>query len=283
MIDSTVLLSTEEFRLIRDIISDYCGMYFDDKLKFIVQARLNNRLKIHRLKDFREYYRFLKYERRRDEELQAIIDVLTVNETYFFRGGSQLIAFREEILPELRERNNGVKKLNIWSAGCSTGEEPYTIAVNIIEDGRFNDWDINILGSDISQRVLQVARKGLYRKNSLRCTEDYFTKKYFEEHENGEFLISEKVKRLVSFSSLNLLDSYKVRLVEPMDIIFCRNVLIYFAPDARKIVIENLFNVLKDGGYLLIGHSESLMNVTTSFVLRNLKNDIVYQKPVSSQ
>jgi chemotaxis protein methyltransferase CheR len=281
MVNNLIPLSTEEFRLIRDLIAEYCGIFFDDRLKFIVQLRLTNRLYIHRMKDFREYYRLLKYDRNREEELQTIIDILTVNETYFFRGGTQIDAFRNEVLPELKERNREERRISIWSAGCSTGEEPYTIAMCLLEDDDFVSWDINIIGSDISQRVLSAARKGVYKDNSFRCTDKYFIDTYFERNENGEYRIKDKVKQLVNFSFLNLVDSYKVRLIGSVDIIFCRNVLMYFRPDSRKIVAENLFDVLRPGGFLFLGHSESLMNITTKFRLRHLKTDIVYQKPLS--
>jgi len=282
MVDNLIPLSTEEFRLIRDLIADYCGIFFDDRLRFIVQLRLNNRLNIHRMKDFREYYRLLKYDKDRDVELQTIIDILTVNETYFFRGGTQIEAFRNEVLPELKENRRNERRINIWSAGCSTGEEPYTIAMCILEDEDLVSWDINIIGSDISQRVLSAARRGIYRDNSFRCTDDYFKKTYFDKVDGGEYQIKDKVRQLVNFSFLNLLDSHKVRLIGTMDVILCRNVLMYFKADARKVVAENLFDVLREGGYLFLGHSESLMNITTKFSLRHLKFDLVYQKPPGS-
>jgi len=281
MVNNLIPLSTEEFRLIRDLIAEYCGIFFDDRLKFIVQLRLTNRLYIHRMKDFREYYRLLKYDRNREEELQIIIDILTVNETYFFRGGTQIDAFRNEVLSELKERNKDERRISIWSAGCSTGEEPYTIAMCLLEDDDLLSWDIDIIGSDISQRVLSAARKGIYKDNSFRCTDRYFIDTYFEKNENGEYRIKDKVKQLVNFSFLNLLDSHKVRLIGPVDVIFCRNVLMYFRPESRRTVAENLFEVLRPGGFLFLGHSESLMNITTKFRLRHLKTDIVYQKPLS--
>lgn len=278
--EGKVRLTEDVFRLLRDFIRDYCGIYFDDASRFIIERRLQRRLKLLFLDDFRDYYRFLLYDRKRDEEIKEAIDLLTVNETYFFREQNQLRAFSEEILPELKEINKEKKRLRIWSAGCSTGEEPYTIAILIVEQGRFEGWDIEILGSDINQRVLSNARRGLYRKHSFRCTDDYFIKKYFKE-EGDFFVISEKVRGLVNFSYLNLLDPIKVKFIAPMDIIFCRNVLIYFDHEARKRVVDNFYDRLVEGGYLLLGHAESLMNVSTSFALRHLRNDIVYQKPIS--
>ncbi len=281
--EENILLPVDVFRLIRDFIRNYCGIYFDDKTKYILERRLNRRLKIHHMQDFREYYRFLMYDKNRDKELQEITDILTVNETYFFREKNQLTAFSEEIIPELKQQKKDKKKINIWSAGCSTGEEPYSIAILVLENKGLNDWDINILGSDISRRVLKIAREGVYKKNSFRATDSYFTKKYFQEQQNGDHKILDKIKKPVNFNHLNLLDSFRVKLIGEMDVIFCRNVLIYFDKDTRKKVIENFFNLLTEGGYLLLGHAESLINISTTFELKHLKNDMVYQKPWKSR
>jgi chemotaxis protein methyltransferase CheR len=277
--EEAIPLREVEFRLLRDLIKEYCGLFFDDGSKFLLERRLSRRLKLHQLDDFRDYYRFLLYDRKRDEELMSVIDLLTVNETFFFREQNQLKAFSDEILPELRETNKETKRIRIWSAGCSTGEEPYTIAMLVLEYGYFYGWDIEILGSDINQRVLTSARRGVYRKNSFRSTGRSFVEKYFAE-DNGSFTIAEEVKRLVSFSCLNLLDPFKARFVGKMDVIFCRNVLIYFDQHARKKVVDTFYDSIVEGGYLLLGHAESLMNISTSFALRHLKNDMVYQKPL---
>ncbi|MCX5720179.1 MAG: protein-glutamate O-methyltransferase CheR [Nitrospirae bacterium] len=272
-------LPEDVFRLLRDLIRDYCGIYFNDDSRYLLEKRLSRRVRSHHLSSFRDYYRFLLYDKSRDEELSLIMDILTVNETYFFREQGQLKTFSEEILPELKGINREKKRLRIWSAGCSTGEEPYTLAMLVIERGYFYGWDIEIFGSDINQRVLQVARNGVYRKNSFRTTDEYFLKKYFKE-ENGIFRISNSVKQFVNFSHLNLLDPFKVKFIGIMDIVFCRNVLIYFDQTSKKKLAETFHNRLVDGGYLLLGHAESLINVTTAFTLRHFKYDMVYQKPV---
>ncbi len=271
-------LSDETFRLLRDLIKNYCGIYFDDTSKYLLERRLSRRIGLLNLNDFKDYYRFLLYDSKREEELSAIMDILTVNETYFFREPNLLKAFSEEILPEIRERNQNTRRLRIWSGGCSTGEEPYTIAMLILEDGRFLGWDIQIIGSDISQRVLQVARKGIYGRNSFRQTDEYYIKKYFRQEAEGLWRIKDSVKELVNFGYLNLLDPIRTKLIETMDVIFCRNVLIYFDMESRKKVIDMFYNKLRNGGYLLLGHAESLLNITTSFTMRHLKNDVVYQK-----
>lgn len=278
--EEIILLPEDVFRLIRDIIKDYCGLHFDDSSRTLLEKRLSRRVRNHHLHDFRDYYRLIRYDKRADEELTAIMDLLTVNETYFFREQNQLRAFSEEILEELWTVNRERKTLRVWSAGCSTGEEPYTIAMLINESGHFNGWDIEIHGSDINQRVLQTARRGVYRRNSFRTTEPYFMSKYFVE-EDGSFRIRDSARKHVNFSYLNLLDPFKSRFLGRMDVIFCRNVLIYFDNSSRRRVIENFHDRLVDGGYLLLGHAESLINISTAFTLRHLKNDMVYQKPNS--
>jgi chemotaxis protein methyltransferase CheR len=279
--EKTVPLPDDTFRLLLDFIHGYCGIFFDDGSKFLLERRLSRRLEQRQLNSFEEYYHFLRYDRKREEELTILVDNLTTNETYFFRESPQLRAFSEEILPEFRSRPDGRKTLRIWSAGCSTGEEPYTIAILLLESGDWwRDWQVEILGSDINQRVLHTARKGVYRKGALRATGPDMLAKYFIEEDKGSFRIIDQVRQLVSFSYLNLLDPFKTSLVNNMDIIFCRNVIIYFDKEAKKKVIASFFDKIKEGGYLLLGHSESLINISNAFVLRTLKHDMVYQKPV---
>jgi chemotaxis protein methyltransferase CheR len=278
--ENIIPLPDDVYRLLRDFIHGYCGIYFDDSSKFLLERRLSRRLEQRRLKSFEEYYHFLRYDRKREEEIVILVDNLTTNETYFFRESPQLQAFSEEILPELRQAHADRKVLRIWSAGCSTGEEPYTIAMLLLESGDWwRDWQVDILGSDINQRVLHTARKGVYKKTSHRVTSPEMLSKYFVE-ENGGYRIVDKVKELVSFSYVNLLDPYKTSLITNMDIIFCRNVIIYFDKEAKKKVIESFYQKLREGGHLLLGHSESLINISNAFELRTLKNDMVYQKPM---
>jgi chemotaxis protein methyltransferase CheR len=279
--DELIPLPEDIFRLLRDFIHDYCGIFFDDGSKFLLERRLNRRLEQHQLKSFEEYYHFLRYDRKREEEIVVLVDNLTTNETYFFREVAQLKAFSDEILPELRSRNTGKKSLRIWSAGCSTGEEPYTIAILLLESGNWwRDWQVEIMGSDINQRVLHTARKGMYKKGSHRATPPDMLRKYFIDEGKGDYRINDAVRQLVSFSYVNLLDPFKTSLIRDLDIIFCRNVIIYFDRNAKKKVIETFYDKLQEGGYLLLGHSESLINLSTAFTLRTLKNDMVYQKPV---
>jgi len=278
--DPVVPMSEEEFRLIRDLVHGHCGLFFDHDTKYLLEKRLGKRLAEHNMTSFREYYHFLKYDKGREQELSDIMDVLTTNETYFFREAFQLKAFTEEILPEIKaaKEKKGERQLRIWSAGCSTGEEPYTIAMLLLGMGCFTNWKLEIFGTDISHRVLQHARKAVYGKSSFRTTEEGHIKRYFSE-QDGCFRISDDVKRLVTISHLNLFDENRIVLLGKMDVIFCRNVIIYFDQVAKKKVVDTFYRTLREGGYLLLGHSESLLNTSTAFALRHLKNDMVYQKP----
>jgi len=274
-------LPPEIFRLLRDLIYDYCGIFFSEDNSYIVHRRLQPRLEALALVDFAEYYRYLRScdPQARKQELEEIVDRVTTNETYFFRESYQLTAFRDEILPELYDKRPRGKRLSVWSAGCASGEEAYTIAILIQETALFDDWDVRVFGSDISRRVLATARKGAYGRSSFRATDERLQRRYFREIE-GKHQVRDDVRSLVSFGQINLIDEPMMALVGDVDVIFCRNVLIYFDQASRKRVIDILYRKLARGGYLLLGHSESLLNLTTAFELVHLKNDMVYRKPL---
>jgi chemotaxis protein methyltransferase CheR len=271
-------LPQDVFKLLREIIYEYSGIYFDDNSKYFVESRLQASVRRHQFTSFRDYYYYLKYDRQRDDELAAIIDVLTIHETYFFREDRQLKAFTDEILAGFHENRKGMDRtLRIWSAGCSTGEEAYTIAMLILDKPEFKDWHVDILGTDISHRVIQVARRGVYNGASFRSTPQTYIDRYFVREDQGH-RINDSVRKPITFSQMNLMDTARIALVQPMDIIFCRNVIIYFDLAAKKKVIDSFHGRLIEGGFLLLGHSESLLNISTVFQLKHLKSDIVYQK-----
>lgn len=276
----THTMSDDEFQLLRDCVYAHCGIYFDQDSKYILEKRLSHRLTDLNLATFHDYYHYLKYNRNKEQELMDIMDVLTTNETYFFRESFQLKAFSDEIIPELIKRKaaRGERTLRIWSAGCSTGEEPYTIAMLLSTIPELYGWKIEIIGTDISQRVLQQARRAVYGKSSFRTTEEQDVKRFFHQHEDG-YKVNDSIRELVTISHLNLFDTHRLTMLGKMDLIFCRNVIIYFDQAAKKKVIESFHSALYDGGFLLLGHSESLMNITTLFTLRHFKNDMIYQKP----
>jgi chemotaxis protein methyltransferase CheR len=271
-------MSLEEFRLLRDLIYEYCGIYFQDDSRHLVQRRLVPRLDVLSLPTFSDYYRYLRYDPSRKGELEEVVERVTTNETYFFREMNQLQALADEILPEIHARRPRGRRLAIWSAGCATGEEAYTVAILILESGLFGEWDVRIFGNDISRRVLQVARKGAYGRSSFRSTEERYIRRYFRPTE-GKFQVRDEVKSMVSFGHLNLLDEDMLAIVGDVDVILCRNVLIYFDAAARRRVVATFHRKLVKGGYLLLGHSESLLNLSTDYELVHLRRDMVYRRP----
>jgi chemotaxis protein methyltransferase CheR len=269
----------EEFRLLRELIQDHCGLWFREDSAYLLERRLSPRLQFHGYGSFGEYYRHLRYDPARRAELETAVELLTTNETYFWREPQQLRAFGDEILPILARENARERRLRVWSAGCSTGEEAYTIAIMLSRSGLFDGWELDVLGSDISRRVLGVARAGAYGAHSFRSPESEMVKPWFTNGEGGKLTIRPAIRELVTFAHLNLLDPNALAVVGRVDVVFCRNVMIYFDLAARKRVTSSFHQKLRDGGFLLLGHSESLLNVTADFELVHLKNDLVYRKP----
>lgn len=276
-IGKPVELLDEVFHLFKDIVYKNSGVVIDEDGKYFVQNRLQHSIRRRKLDNFRDYYYFLKYDQNRGDELANVIDLLTIHETYFFREERQLKAFSEEVIPELIKQKNGNKTIRIWSAGCSTGEEPYTLSMIINEIEELRDWNIEIIGTDISPRVLHSARRGIYQGSAFRTTDSRLISKYFVKSPEG-YRVVDEIRKNVIFLHLNLLDANKLALINPMDMVFCRNVIIYFDSLARKKVIDTFHRKLNSEGYLFLGHSESLMNITTSFALRHFTYDMLYQK-----
>ena len=278
--DAGPRLGLEEFRQIRDIVNRFCGIYFADDARFVIQRRLRDRLEALGLESFEDYYHHLRYHPQAEAELESALEVLTTNETYFFREEYQLKAFAEEVLPVLRERAmaRGTRHLSIWSAGCSTGEEAYTLAMIVDRSGLFRDFDVRIFGNDISRRVLQRARAAVYRPSSFRAMPPGYVQYFIETPEGRQ--VHPRIRAMCHFGHINLLNHGRTAVVGKVDAIFCRNVLIYFDDLSRRRVVDTFFQRLERGGYLFLGHSESLLNLSTSFELVHLSTDLAYRRPL---
>jgi chemotaxis protein methyltransferase CheR len=270
-------LPDDVFRLLREQIYKRSGMWFSDTSKYLLQKRLSPRAKELNFDTFQKYFYFLQYDPRADAEFDQIFDLVTTNETYFFREPQQLQAFVEEIVPDTLSRK-AVKKIRIWSAGCSSGEEPYSLAILLQHAGWYEHASFEIFASDINQQVLAKARKGHYRDNAFRATSPELREKYFTKENDGTWRVIDEIRNRVSFGRLNLYDEARVSLLGHLDVVLCRNVIIYFDDASKKVVVNNFYNRLVESGYLLLGHSESLISLSTQFKLRHLKNDMVYQK-----
>jgi chemotaxis protein methyltransferase CheR len=274
-------ISDAEFVQLRDYIYQQAGIYIADNRKYLLENRLANRLKELNLKSFNEYYHFLQYDPGKRQELNRLFEVVTTNETSFYRNPPQLAVFQNSVLPEVleRQRKTGARKLRIWSAGCSTGEEPYTIAIILHEVLRSEiaTWDIKITANDLSEAVLASARRGVYNDYTLRTTPKDIVSRHFIAEE-GKFKIKPDVKRLVNFGQINLSDRMMLKRVDRSQIVFCRNVIIYFDDEMKKNVIGSFYDNLLPGGVLLIGHSESLHNISRAFKPKHHTGAIVYLK-----
>jgi chemotaxis protein methyltransferase CheR len=228
-------------------------------------------------KSFSEYIQFFKYGPESEKEPSKMISLLTNTETYFFREVSQLNVFRDFLLPEFRKEKitRNEKKIKILSAGCSTGEEVYTLAMLIFESGKFFwGWDVEIIGMDINEKAIKVARDGAYYERSFRMTNLEYKKRFFTPN-SGDFLAKDSIKRMTSFISGNIAITMTMK---DLDAIFCRNVLIYFSEEKIKTAINNLHKSLRPGGYLLLGHSETLIGIFEGFETRRFPGAIIYKK-----
>ena len=267
-----------EFRMLTDLLRRHCGLHFGVDSRYVFEKRVLRRVRELELTSFAAYHLLLRTGSGRDQELARLIDELTINETYFFRERAQLGALVSELLPELRAQRGG-RPVGIWSAGCSSGEEPYSVVILAREAGFVPGVDFRVYASDISHRMLRRAREGVYRETSFRDTEPALRERYFEAAETG-LRISDEVKRHVDFIHLNLFDASKLALLGALDVILCRNVIIYFDAADKRGAIETFHDRLRPGGYLLLGHSESLINLSSSFELRHLRRDLVYRRPL---
>jgi chemotaxis protein methyltransferase CheR len=274
-------LSKEDFTKFRDFIYDKSGIYFADSKLYFLENRLAKKLRAKGLKKYSEYFDLL----RRDfsgKELKELFVEVTTNETSFYRNPPQIDAYWKKVLPEIaaQKKKTMSKNLKIWSSASSTGEEPYTLAILALESKSLftPGTKIEILASDISQQVLEKAKAGIYDSYTLRNMPKNLISKYFVEKDK-KFHIKQEVKDIVKFQYFNLIDYSSYLRLGKMDIIFCRNVLIYFDENVKRQVIDSFYNILNKDGYLFIGHSESLHNISKKFELIHFMKALAYKKP----
>ena len=259
---ATTPISEAEFRALRDLIRDKFGINYDDSKQFLLQSRLQTRLIKRSVDSFSAYHRFLLTHPEREAEFAELASVLSNNETYFFRERAQLDILAKEVVEEHYRSGGGVMK--VWSSACSTGEEPFSLAMALLEGKRLPASALQIKATDISPRALEKCSIGYYRELSFRATEPEMIQKYFKSFQDG-FMMSDEIKRMVQFSRINLLDENAVAAMGPVDAVFCRNVLIYFDKPTQKKVVEAFGRALKPGGFLFLGHAESIIRMTQMY------------------
>ncbi|MDR3625339.1 MAG: protein-glutamate O-methyltransferase CheR [Ignavibacteriaceae bacterium] len=272
-------LSSVAFENFRKMIYDSCGIYFQDNKKYLLESRLLKRINYLGMDSYEEYYDYLKYNSSNIQEKKYLYEAITINETFFFRNQPQLDALVTTVIPQLIASKPGKPRIKIWSAASSSGEEAYSTAIIIFDllRPKYPDLEIEIVGTDINNAVIETAKTGIYREYSIRNTQPYYLKKYFKPVGNA-FEIDPAIKKVVSFKNFNLFDDISMRSMTNFDIIFCANVLIYFDAKAKIKVVSNLYNSLNKGGYLFIGYAETLHTISKAFTIVSFPKTIGYKK-----
>jgi chemotaxis protein methyltransferase CheR len=274
-------MSDDAFGRLRKFIYDNCGIYFQDNKKYLLESRLVKRINFLQLSGFEDYIEFLKFSSNFQQEKRFLYEAITINETFFFRNQPQLDALVTKILPEIIEEKKkaGKNKIRIWSAASSSGEEAYSVAISIVDMLRlkYPNFEYEIVGTDISQQVLDTAKSGIYKEYSIRNTPAHYLKKYFK-MKGAAYELDPNIKKMVQFKHLNLYDDAAMRAMSAFDVIFCANVLIYFDLNSKIKVVSHLYNSLNKGGYLFIGYSETLHTVSKAFKLVSFTKTIGYKK-----
>jgi len=273
-------LSPQAFAEWRQFIYDLCGIFFQDNKKYLLESRLQKRIKHLKIDSFEYYLHYLKTNPHREQEKQHLYEAITINETYFFRNQPQLEALVASVVPELIDSKlGGLKKMRIWSAASSSGEEAYSIAMILSELvlPKYPNLKVEIIGTDINYAVIETAKKAVFKEYSIRNTPPIYLKKYFQKVDNT-YILNPKIKNMVSFKVLNLYDDSGMRRMGKSDVIYCANVLIYFDQESKIKVVNNLYNNLNPDGYLFIGYSETLHGISKAFKLVSFPKTIGYKK-----
>ena len=274
-------LSKNEFELFQKLLIEESGLYFDKERSQSLRLALWERLQKRKCDSYQEYYNLLKFHPQGRLEIRELLDLITVGETYFFRNRPQFEALMRSVLPEIIQTKmySPDKSIRIWSAGCSKGDEPYSIAIATMEVlPSYKNWNISILGTDINRKALIYSKEAIYKKKDVLHLPREYLDKYFDKKGTG-FVLRDKVKELVRFESHNLAKPpFTLEGMQEMDIIFCRNVTIYFDFQTTKRVIDNFYDCLAMNGYLFPGHAETLWQVTNKFETVEFPQAFIYKK-----
>ena len=279
-------LALKDFATIRDEVYRKLGLYFEDSKVYFIQKRIEKRMETLAVASFADYGFLLRFGDKEGKEMQALANLITTNETYMFREFEQLQAFADHCLPMIlksREAAND-RTLRIWSAGCSSGEEPYTLAIilkEVMHD--FRSWDIKIKATDIDQVRLEMARRAVYEERSVHEIPPEYFDRHITRLPAGFFAIKPETAKLVELEHLNLNDRLAMRNMPQFDFIFCRNVLIYFDDASRKAAADTFYEALNSGGYICLGHSESMSRMSSLFKVCKFPAAIVYRKGLESR
>lgn len=268
---------------IRDLIYQISGIYHPEEKLYLLASRCARRMSVVKASTPAEYLEHLTVRGNREAELRLLLNEITIGETYMFRSPPQLEALRNVILPQILEAKSamGFKRLHLWSAGCSTGEEPYTLGMFLLEESPrlLAGWTFDILATDLNDNALAAAKAGIYGEYALRSTTELLREKYFKPFDDKQLQVTDQLKSLIRFDRVNLNDDSKMTFLKGMDLIFCCNVLIYFDLASKRKVMQHFYSNLLSGGYLFLGQAESLYQVDDRFHLLHFPGAIGYWKP----
>ena len=276
-------ITEADFEKFREFFYRKTGIQFDTTKRYFVDKRLLERIEATGSENFRSYFVKLRFESN-GEEMQALVNAMTVNETYFFREAYQFDCLVNSMLDDIIQRRKPGSRLRIWSIPSSTGEEPYSIALYLLERWpHIDDYEVEILSSDIDTSVLKSAQKGVYSARSVANLPKAYLNKYFKPAADGDWVISRDIVDAVEFSRVNLSDPNDTRRFRDIDVIFCRNLLIYFDDLSRRIAAEAMYDALRPGGFVCLGHSESMSRISSLFEVRRFPDAMVYEKPLEAK
>jgi chemotaxis protein methyltransferase CheR len=271
-------VSSEEFHRLCEFFYRRTGMVFTEAKRYYVERRVRERMSATGARTFASYFARLRSDAL--GEVEQLVNAFTVNETYFYREKHQLQCLTNDLLAERLPRLGHANAIRLWSVPCSTGEEPYSIALWLLENWPPVDaYDIEIIGSDIDTSVLEAARQGYFGRRALSNLPADVVDKYFEAAGDERWRILNDIRQSVRFAQVNLIDAAETRSFGRFDVIFCRNVLIYFDDASRRVAAENLYESLSPGGFLCLGHTESMSRISPLFEVRRYSDAIVYQRP----
>jgi chemotaxis protein methyltransferase CheR len=274
-------ISELEFRRLCEFVYRRTGMVFTEAKRYYVERRVTDRMAQTRSTTFASYFARLRNNIR--GEVEQFINAFTVNETYFYREEHQLQCLSKDILPERTRTSGSGAPVRIWSVPCSTGEEPYSIAMWLLENWSDVDrHDIEIIGSDIDTRAVEAARRGVFGQRALMRLTPQLIAKYFHPLGGDSWEILEDLRSSVRFTPVNLVDPAETRPHGRFDVIFCRNVLIYFDDASRRVAAENLYENLQPGGFICLGHTESMSRISPLFEVARYADAIVYRRPMEA-
>ncbi len=268
----------EDVKRLCDFLYRRTGMSFAESKRYYIDRRLSERIAATGAETFQAYFALLRSDA--DHEIEYLINSFTVNETYFYREDHQLRCMTSDLLPEILQRKPPGETIRIWSVPCATGEEPYSIGMWLMENfSQVDSYNIEIVGSDIDTRALKAAAEGVYGNRALMRLSKDMVARYFEEVEEGKYRIDAGLRNSILFTNVNLVDAQAMAQHRNFDIVFCRNVLIYFDDASRRMAAENLYDSLQPGGYICLGHSETMSRISPLFDVCRYPDAIVYQKP----